>query len=546
MESIVSRGVLVILALVASLSTALWLSRGSVIALDASTAVLSGILLLGTLIATAFNLLARWFRWHFLLRRFDVRLRTRASLLVFIATLPAILTPLYVGELLRSCAFLRQKATLKRDSFSVWFIERGTDAGVLVAFCLWKSLGISATLLALAVGAAPIAVLLHRLEQARTKGAARFTDATWLALTLLASSVVAWALPVAALTVIVNALVVEIPGSDAAFAFGASTLLGGVTGIPAGIAVAGSAEIYLLERAHDSQMLAWAVAIFRTGTVWFSVGLGVVVFWFKRAQLVATVARSADPQSHFNALAAEYEGEIASHTREKLTTRKTRLIQERLQGRWGRSALCGLDVGCGQGWYALEMSRHGHRMVGVDASQGQVERARAAAAEHGSSLECHVAPASQLPLPDQCVDFAYSINVLHHVLDDGERRACYREIVRVLKPGGVLMLHEMNTENPLFRFYMSYLFPLLKRIDEGNERWISPSNLPVVAGARWDARVSYFTFLPDFLPLRLARALEPIERWLESSRLTRRYSAHFMATLVKDCSPMASGAGVNT
>ncbi|MBM4363583.1 MAG: hypothetical protein FJ104_12955, partial [Deltaproteobacteria bacterium] len=99
-------------------------------------------------------------------------------------------------------------------------------------------------------------------------------------------------------------------------------------------------------------------------------------------------------------------------------------------------------------------------------------------------------------------------------------------------PGGHLFLHEINTENPLFRFYMGYVFPLLRRIDDGTEEWILPGALPAVAGGAWAPGAVHFTFLPEFLPAAVFRAFAGLERWLERSRL-RRYSAHFMATLVK-------------
>jgi hypothetical protein len=47
------------------------------------------------------NLLLRWLRWNFFLRRFYVRLPTRDTFRIFFAALLASFTPLYVGEVLR-------------------------------------------------------------------------------------------------------------------------------------------------------------------------------------------------------------------------------------------------------------------------------------------------------------------------------------------------------------------------------------------------------------------------------------------------------------
>lgn len=138
-----------------------------------------------------------------------------------------------------------------------------------------------------------------------------------------------------------------------------------------------------------------------------------------------------------------------------------------------------------------------------------------------------------LPYADNTFDFAYSINALHHILNPEGQAQALREVVRVLKPGGVFVLHEMNTYNPLFRLYMGYLFPLLKKIDEGNEVWLLPHKLERVPGARWLPDKAYFTFMPDFVPSSVQRWFAGIERWLETSRF-RRLSAHYQACLAKD------------
>ncbi len=138
----------------------------------------------------------------------------------------------------------------------------------------------------------------------------------------------------------------------------------------------------------------------------------------------------------------------------------------------------------------------------------------------------------KLPFDDHTFDFVYAINVLHHIMDHEAQLQVLSEIVRVLKPGGVFFLQEVNTLNPLFRFYLGYVFPLVCGIDEGNERWIRPDRLPAVPGAHWVQDKLYFTFLPDFIPELLLRSLSGLERYLEKSRL-RKGSAHYVARLEK-------------
>ena len=135
-----------------------------------------------------------------------------------------------------------------------------------------------------------------------------------------------------------------------------------------------------------------------------------------------------------------------------------------------------------------------------------------------------------MPFRDGTFDFVYAIGVLHHLDRDTDRSTAFREIHRVLKPGGRFLLHETNPSNLLFRFYMGYVFPVLKSIDEGTEQWIDPRNLQI-EGMRLD-RVEYSTFLPDFTPAPLMQPLSALNRRLEDSRW-RVYAAHYFARFIK-------------
>lgn len=176
------------------------------------------------------------------------------------------------------------------------------------------------------------------------------------------------------------------------------------------------------------------------------------------------------------------------------------------------------------------MASAGFEMVGVDSARGQLAVARQHAQRQGLSVALRQASANDLPFAKDSFDFVYAINLFHHI-DERERAQVLSEVLRVLKPGGMFFLHEMNSRNPWFRFYLSYLFPLVNCIDEGHERWIAPDELPSVQGATWARNPLYFTFLPDFLPAWLWSCLIPLERILEASPGLQRYSAHYMAVL---------------
>jgi 2-polyprenyl-3-methyl-5-hydroxy-6-metoxy-1,4-benzoquinol methylase len=349
---------------------------------------------------------------------------------------------------------------------------------------------------------------------------------------VLAISFAAWILPVIALWITLRQLGAPSELEIAAHAFATGTLLGGLVGLPLGAGVAGSTAIVALTgHAIAEDTASIAIATVRAGTAWFALALGVLAFLRWRREIVALMRPPADIQ-HFDRIASEYDEQIPRHVRDRLLERKIAIMQRRLEECGIGAGAAGLDVGCGQGWYAIEMARKGYRMSAFDQSAGQVELARRHAAEQAVAVDFTAIDAAAMPFADQSFDFAYSINVIHHIVDLETRQRALAEIIRVLRPGGVFFLHEINVENPLFRTYMGYVFPFLRSIDDGTERWIKPSLLPQVQGAAWRAEVDYFTFMPDFMPPALLRAMAGMERWLERSPL-RRWSAHYTARLVK-------------
>jgi SAM-dependent methyltransferase len=85
------------------------------------------------------------------------------------------------------------------------------------------------------------------------------------------------------------------------------------------------------------------------------------------------------------------------------------------------------------------LAKHARRVIGLDIESG---RARAA---HLHSEEVLCAAAEHLPFPTGAFDLVLSHEVLEHVQND---RRAIREIVRVLRPGGRLVLFCPNRGYP--------------------------------------------------------------------------------------------------
>lgn len=109
-----------------------------------------------------------------------------------------------------------------------------------------------------------------------------------------------------------------------------------------------------------------------------------------------------------------------------------------------------LDLGCGGGLdLALAARAVGPsgRAIGIDMAEPMVERAQNALTELGLTwAEARVGYAETLPLPDASIDCVLANGILNLSPD---KSAVLREIARILKPGGRLVLAETTLRQSL-------------------------------------------------------------------------------------------------
>ncbi len=106
------------------------------------------------------------------------------------------------------------------------------------------------------------------------------------------------------------------------------------------------------------------------------------------------------------------------------------------------------DIGCGDGALTRLMTRLGARVTGIEPSEGQLTRARAA--EPAGDEDYLQGVAEDLPLPGTSLDVAMFFNSLHHVPVENQGRAL-QEAARALRPGGRLCVIEPLAEGPHFQ-----------------------------------------------------------------------------------------------
>jgi len=113
------------------------------------------------------------------------------------------------------------------------------------------------------------------------------------------------------------------------------------------------------------------------------------------------------------------------------------------------------DIGAGTGFVTEGLLKRGLTVIAVDQSEAMIHQMKNKFGE-GAMIDYRIGEAGAIPIEDCSVDYAFANMFLHHVKDP---QSAVREMARILKPGGVLVITDLDKHN----------FEFLKT--EQNDRW---------------------------------------------------------------------------
>lgn len=127
-----------------------------------------------------------------------------------------------------------------------------------------------------------------------------------------------------------------------------------------------------------------------------------------------------------------------------------------------------LDAGCGPGVllrHLVDTRPADFRMTGCDQSAAMIKVARERLAD-AADLRLTVADIEKLPFPEGSFDVVVAMGVLEYT----DARRALRELARVIRPGGLVVVTMLNPRSPYRLFEWSVYWPAVRLLGRV-ERW---------------------------------------------------------------------------
>ncbi len=198
--------------------------------------------------------------------------------------------------------------------------------------------------------------------------------------------------------------------------------------------------------------------------------------------------RSIDPAEveKFSAIASEWwnpDGKFAPLHR--FNPVRLRFIRDTAARHFARSSqnlrpfdgLNLLDIGCGGGLLSEPMARLGFSVTGADASEKNVQIARAHATASGVAVDYRSTSAEALAAAGESFDVVLNMEVVEHVAD---LKLYLDSCARLVRPGGIMFVATLNKTLKAFalaKIGAEYVLGWLPRGTHDWSRFIEPKKL---------------------------------------------------------------------
>ena len=178
------------------------------------------------------------------------------------------------------------------------------------------------------------------------------------------------------------------------------------------------------------------------------------------AELVSDAGRAQ--QSRYDGMVAKYVENLGyPHTEEYTAYLDRQLLGVLPAGSLGTVA----ELCCGRGEAARLLGERMSRYLGIDVAAGMLEIARRDLP--GDRFFFAQGDATMLPLRDRAVDNVVMLGGVHHVPD---RVGLFREVARILKPGGRFYFREPLDDFALWRSIRKVVYRISSALDHDVER----------------------------------------------------------------------------
>jgi ubiquinone/menaquinone biosynthesis C-methylase UbiE len=153
--------------------------------------------------------------------------------------------------------------------------------------------------------------------------------------------------------------------------------------------------------------------------------------------------------SWFDTFAKDYDDWYREKLGSFVDKVQKQLIEKLAEPKAGEKAL---DIGSGTGNYSIWLAKKGLEVTAIDESREMITIAKKKAEKDNFNIDLYLGKGESLPFSENSFDLVVSVTTIEFVDNPAQ---VLREAIRVLKPGGRLVIGVLTKDSPWGEFYQS-------------------------------------------------------------------------------------------